>query len=456
MPKYIIICDTRTTKVDWSEFSNPQEYELYLITDNETYAELAEKDQLRYMKKAVKVNAMESYELIKREAEAIIKSLEERGIQRADIRIVNNDELWMEKAAKLRVDLQTEGATSQQVLPFRDKARAKELLSEKCKEYLPQYKLFIPADYLADKESYLDHTIKLLGLPIFAKPTNLVGSVGTGIINSREELRKWCEKNQAKGNMELEEFIDGTLYHCDSIIQDGRIIHQEASRYSNPVATFRQGKLVGSIRLPDTDPDYLAAVEFNNRVLAELNPPDGTTHLEFFKTNDGRLIFLECAARSPGGMISEAYKIAPGINYHKLQYQLQAGVPVQAKFSRADIFTAWLFFPRIKGTFLEGFEPKGLTSQYQMFWFVKPGEEMQRSRDIGQPAGSIMLISANFEMLSREYEQLQKEFICYRAKPIGNPPLGFSLRLEEGNQESNQDESSDDEDLQSQYQRTMR
>jgi hypothetical protein len=76
------------------------------------------------------------------------------------------------------------------------------------------------------------------------------------------------------------------------------------------------------------DSDYARQIfAYNRNVLKALAPvPNGGFHLEVFRQANGKLVFLEIAARTPGAYVPQAFLKAFGINLEEAHLALQMGV----------------------------------------------------------------------------------------------------------------------------------
>ena len=129
-------------------------------------------------------------------------------------------------------------------------------------------------------------------------------------------------KNKRK---EVEEYIEGELYHCNSYCDLNSNIHILLSgRYLNPCLDFSSGKAIGSIFLPESSKYYNLIKRFNADVIKSLGCIQKTVfHLEFFITPKEELVFLEIAARAPGGLLSKAATHSLGVDIEAINFNFQ-------------------------------------------------------------------------------------------------------------------------------------
>ena len=89
--------------------------------------------------------------------------------------------------------------------------------------------------------------------------------MGTYHIKKVSDLEKVLNDiSQQPWQFEIDEFIDGDLYHCDLIVFNDEISFFSVGAYANPLAQFSKGYPMGSIPVIDK--------ELNIRLLEFCNP----------------------------------------------------------------------------------------------------------------------------------------------------------------------------------------
>jgi biotin carboxylase len=255
------------------------------------------------------------------------------------LRFVSNDEFNLVVVGKLRDQYNISGPGEKLLLGYRDKNIMKTRL-EKAGITLPKHE---PLDFnLADDSlsEYFSQLAKQYQFPLVIKPSRGAGSIDTHIINDLEKLKYYYSKIKLMDcDFEINQFIDGTLYHCDTVIQNNNILLQVISEYLYPNITYAtEGKPVTSILLLDDNPLKKQIATLTEQVLQTLGKHDGVTHLEVFHTKDNRLIFLEIAARPPGGLMAANYQIMYGINVFKMHLQIELDINLPSFSSTPKIY----------------------------------------------------------------------------------------------------------------------
>src|SRR5690606_23440631 len=180
----------------------------------------------------------------------------------------------------LRDDIKRNPGYSTLVL-FRDKVKMKAALKAKDLDNLPKFIFFNPENYQNQKRNYLEEIVKYLGLPIFAKKIDGAGSVDTTKINSELDLEQWATSHPGVPNYELDEYVDGPVYHCDSLVVNRKVLFSTVANTICPPALYHQGFPAGTMIVPDDLELTLAIKRFNETVLGKMEEhPDGIYHLE--------------------------------------------------------------------------------------------------------------------------------------------------------------------------------
>jgi hypothetical protein len=156
----------------------------------------------------------------------------------------------------------------------------------------------------------------------------------TAIANHATGLEGWDP-----GRFQLEEYVEGPIFHFDGLMLAGDPVAIVASKYLGTCLEFAQGVPQGSIQLDDDGGrcqvalDYLRAVGIRN----------GPFHLEMIEAIDG-MVFLEVAARPGGGYIVETFRFATGIDL------VTASLAISLDWSPLDVNPLKQWFERKAGS----------------------------------------------------------------------------------------------------------
>lgn len=239
-------------------------------------------------------------------------------------------------AAEVRKILNIRGDKPEEVDLFINKSKMKCAIKESGIRY-PKHTL------LSDKEGVYDLFREFHKIVI--KPLVSSGSVNTYFIDDILILENLIEKYALSlDQYEAEEFIDGEVYHCDSVIVNGEASIFSLSKYTRNTVEFKDGGFHGSVMIDDS-----ALIErmqsFHKKVLNSLNITSGVTHLEVFLTKQNEIVFCEIAKRSGGAGIIPSIKNTYGIDLFQAQIlcELEEALPPIKKGE----LSAWtIFWPR--------------------------------------------------------------------------------------------------------------
>ena len=239
-------------------------------------------------------------------------------------RIVALDEFDMENVSALREHLRIPGMGLTTVRYFRDKlamrARAKET-GIAVPEFVPVLNYDALREFMARVPA-----------PWLLKPRSQASGIGMKKIHEPAELWPWLDQlGDKQSTYLLEQFIPGSVYHVDSVASEREVVFAEAHAYgAPPLDTSHHGGVFSTRTLPRNLAEVKTLLGLNRKVLEELGFLRGVTHAEFLKANsDGKIYFLEVAARVGGAYISDVIEAATGINLWREWARLEVGAGKQ-------------------------------------------------------------------------------------------------------------------------------
>jgi len=239
-------------------------------------------------------------------------------------RIVALDEFDMENVSAIREHLRIPGMGLTTVRYFRDKlamrARAREV-GVKVPEFV----------HVLNHDELRDFMIRVPG-PWLLKPRSQASGIGMKKIERPEDLWPWLEKlGDQQSQFLLERFLPGSVFHVDSIVSEKEVVFAEAHAYGAPPLDVSHGGGVFTTRSMERNGADAQALRAVNRELIEgLGLMRGVTHAEFLQANaDGKLYFIEIAARVGGAYISDVIDYATGVNLWREWAKLEVGAGKQ-------------------------------------------------------------------------------------------------------------------------------
>lgn len=423
--------------VDWKSLvkSDNSDNLFIMVTNAECYRELSAEDR-SYFNDIISVTSFEFNELVPK-MDAYFKDHYQPTDQ---VRIAVLSEFTMTVAAQIRDHFKHQytmvGPGQIETAFFRDKRVMKELLG-KAGVRIPKYEIFHADEYLAHPARYIEQMSKHLGFPMFAKPIDSGGSIGTQFIGTQQDLIAWSTQaaKDSKTTYEVDEFIDGELFHCDSIIKNGKPIMTFANRYLHPNADARSGKALASMTMSKEDKDYPGLMKFAEEVLRQFkNIPDGFTHMEIFNKR-GELIFLEIAARPPGAKAPEVFKIRTGgIDMRWMHLRLNLGLSVEHQLAHLADDKNWGPYAAMsqvvapaKGGVITRLQRPVYSGGQQVFQCTaKVGDLVEPNKSILDTVCSSVFSNGNYSQLKDDFMNLDQQRIVATSEPSeSNFPVDF-------------------------------
>lgn len=377
------------------------EYEKFCAKFGLYFAEIIEckMDKNSYMQRY-------DYEFVKN-----IVSKELTKINGESLRIISCCEDHLLLAAQLREEFSIPGMHYKQALNFRDKVEMKNTLRAH-NIRVPHYERFNDANQ-NERLSDFNQLQSRFGLPFVLKPTAMLGGFGVAIVSSAEEFEAFYQMKAPNEQYEVEEFISGTLYHCDAIRQNGVTLFSVCCEYTNPNFDFQLGKSVISMPLREDEPHVKEIVQFNERVLNALEFQTGVTHHELFVNNMGEVVFLEIGARSPGDPVSALYYEAFNLCFENCDAKMQLDIPLELKpTTNVHVMSGTL--PKISGIVDKLISPE-LNSPFDIKWAIKEGDFIPESNSIRDCAATITAKNNDYKTLRSDFLIL-KDFCGLQVK----------------------------------------
>lgn len=240
-------------------------------------------------------------------------------------------------AAKLREALGTSGMRVAQAQSFRNK----DLMKQKVAAAGVRTARHASATTMAQvREAARD-----IGFPVIVKPIAGAGSMDTLRAGSTDELERALAQVKSYDEVNVEEFIEGEEYTWDTICIDGRIVYENVCYYRpNPlIARSTEWISPQTIALRDlSTPVVKAGIALGHAVLKALEFGTGFTHMEWFFTAKGDVVFGEIAARPPGAHTVDLMNYVGDVDlfdgYAEADLKLTFSVPTGRKYNVANVF----------------------------------------------------------------------------------------------------------------------
>ncbi|MCA1632822.1 MAG: ATP-grasp domain-containing protein [Acidobacteria bacterium] len=230
-------------------------------------------------------------------------------------RVVALEEFDVITAGLVREHLRLPGMTSSHARLFRDKL-AMRVAARDAGVNVPE---FVHLLNFQEVGEFLER----VPAPWVLKPRTDVSAIGIRKIDDAEQVWRAMDALDARERPHerasfhlLERFVAGEVFHVDSVVYEGEVRFAGVNRYGRPPMKVAQegGAFISSTVGYDTE-ERAALLDINRRVVAALGLRRGAAHAEFIKgADDGRLYFLEIAARVGGAFTAENLEAASGVN----------------------------------------------------------------------------------------------------------------------------------------------
>ncbi|WP_010303179.1 ATP-grasp domain-containing protein [Candidatus Odyssella thessalonicensis] len=235
-----------------------------------------------------------------------------------------NTETDITRAAFLREYFNIPGQDANSAFAFRNKIRMKEILS-KNNVRVPR---FIRAHTIFDVIKFSSEN----PFPLIMKPVDEAGAKDVTLLKNAEDIKKLAFKKEIffsnNPGWDLEEFIEGTMFHIDGLTQNNKVLVAWPSQYVNQCMECVSGKFTGSYMLSPDDSRVSPILEYTQQVIRSLPDTKGSAfHLEIFQKNSGEIVFCEIGSRVGGGFIRLDWQKCFGLDLLEQHFALQAGLP---------------------------------------------------------------------------------------------------------------------------------
>ncbi|MEU8834398.1 ATP-grasp domain-containing protein [Streptomyces sp. NPDC051639] len=239
-------------------------------------------------------------------------------------RIFANSEDDVLRAAEARALFGIPGPDPALALRFRDKIAMKQLFEGLPVPPVPYREVRCSSDLFAAQEE--------LGA-VVVKPRGGAGSAGVRVLSDAQAVMRACLDDPGllpalhSGTLMAEQYIEGTVYHVDVLVDGGSVLMVSPSRYLDPPHLFHTHNL-GSVMLDAGSPRAKLLTDAAERFVARLPEGHGThvLHMEFLEDRSGVFFAGEVACRTGGALIKNSVRHTYGIDVSRAACLLTAGL----------------------------------------------------------------------------------------------------------------------------------
>lgn len=327
---------------------------------------------------------------------------------RAAARLVAVTERLMVPAARLREELGLPGGPdlSQTVL-FRDKILMK--------EHLRAAGIRVP-DFAPFSEQAAGALLRAYQA-VVVKPRSAAATERVYVLRGTADLAAFLAAHAGDlDEFEVEEHIDGSLFHVDSVVQGGKVVAATAGRYLDETSCYRAAKPCRSVAVPD-GPLLDDLLDFNQRVVSCYRGFTGVTHHEMFTTGDGCCL-CEIAARGGGGGVAAGFWSRTGVNLHQVAVQAQTEDSVPPAIDVARHLTGWVLIHAGPGILLEPIVVPGEEWVVEARIRARPGELLPVP---GSCNSSVAVVTVRGDTEAEVIDRLAQVVDAASPKVIGQP-----------------------------------
>ena len=224
-------------------------------------------------------------------------------------RIVALDDFDVERVAALREHFRFPGMGQSKARFFRDKL-AMRIEAQKGGIEVPE---FSPLFHNQDIHDFISRVEP----PWIIKPRSQAGAIGIKKVVDAEELWNLLgHLGNQRHNYLIETFLEGDVYHVDSLSYQGKNIFSRSSKYLNtPYEVAHFGGIFRTQTLPYDAEEHQILVNLNQDLMDVFGMDHSASHSEFIQAKqDGKFYFLETSSRVGGAHIAEMIEAASNIN----------------------------------------------------------------------------------------------------------------------------------------------
>lgn len=230
--------------------------------------------------------------------------------------VVGMDEFDVLPAARAREYLQIlKGMSRSHALRFRDKLTMRTIAASagiECPEFTGVFNAGTITEYL-----------ERVPAPWIVKPRTEVSAFGIRKCESADQVWNVLTELDARNTWrdhpskyQIERFIEGDVYHVDSVVQDGKVAACGVNEYgTTPFNVAHGGGVFTSSTMDYESDDRKKLKKINEKLLKAFNHIQGVAHAEFLKSKaDGKFYLVEVACRVGGAYIANVHENACGFN----------------------------------------------------------------------------------------------------------------------------------------------
>ena len=223
-------------------------------------------------------------------------------------RIVPLDEFDLEMASALREHLRVPGMGETTVRYFRDKLAMRMRAREAG--------LLVPDFTAVHNDARLAEFLRTVPAPWVLKPRTSASAIGIRKLHDAGAVWQALDELGDRRSFQLlERFVPGDVLHVDALAEEMQVVFVEPSAYVAPPLDVYQGGGLFATRTLGDGATASEVVALHDDVVRAFGMVRGALHSEFIRAHaDGRLYFLETAARVGGAHIVDMVEAATDVD----------------------------------------------------------------------------------------------------------------------------------------------
>jgi biotin carboxylase len=230
-------------------------------------------------------------------------------------RVVGLDEFDVITAAMAREHLDLQGMSRSFALRFRDKLTMRDLAKRAgipCPEFVGAF-----------NAEQITHYLNTVPAPWIVKPRHEVSAFGIrkcetayevwAVLNDLDARNTWRDH---PSQFLIERFIEGKVFHVDSVVQTGKVVACGVSQYgTTPFKVSHHGGVFTSSIVSYRSSERKQLETMNRALLMAFEYEKGVAHAEFLQSSEtGEFFLLEVACRVGGAYIANVLETACNFN----------------------------------------------------------------------------------------------------------------------------------------------
>lgn len=319
-------------------------------------------------------------------------------------------------AARLREYFGLGGTGVRTALLCRDKVRMKQVLGQ-AGVRVPR---FLPLGSGVRPE-LLSRFARAVPGRVVLKPRSQAASLGVRLLEGAEQLLALAAAGEIGERHEVEEFIEGTVFHLDGVVRGGVIRWLCPSRYAGTAFAFQHERMpMISVALDDR---ALAArmFEFAATVVCILGLADSAFHLELFHTPADELVFLEIGNRFGGAGVPVHHRTSYGVDLPREAVLACTGGTSRLSGPAAVLdrpglpASGWMYLPLRETRECRVAQVRGLADlPASVAWRSTPavGDVLNASPDVWNTIGRFVVLGQSAAAVEQDLRTVAETYSC--------------------------------------------